>query len=475
MKRYFTLLLLAACLLCGCKKDEFKDVDGLPPSIEAASDRISTEPGREFVIRARIEDKDGIKSVNLKNTEFDLNKTIDLTLDSTVYAYDLSYRFTTKKDLKGDNFPLEITVLDRGGRSTKSTVMITMDGDFTNPVFAIAPDKAVTVLLKSTTRLNVKFTVNDDKALKQVRIEIPEINYTKDVTEFTNSGKMLQFNEAINLPAALATYTLSLVATDKAGLEAKSSSIITVSEMPDFPKMYLTDVADAAKLNSDIFGVPMLISRSGAFTYKARYYSAAAGTQIRFIPQKTDFSPICFGVDPLNNNLLTDDPEVSLPISLPAKGYYEINFNVKTGVYSVTPYTPSDAPLAIGSPMLLDPTRPGEGSIPLQIGLVGSGVPNAGNWNTASPLLLTQNPENKYQFSVEMTLQAGATIGFIIQAQHSWGWWPEPFWRWDRSDDPEANVSNDGENPGDWKVTTSGRYIFKFDTHLKRSQLYPIN
>ncbi len=475
MKRYFTLLSVTLCLLWGCKKDGFVDVDGLPPSIETTSDHIATEPGREFIIRARIEDKDGISSVNLKNAAFSLDKTIDLTLDSTVYEYDLSYKFKTGIDLAGDSFPVDITVFDLGGRSTKATILITMDGDFTNPVFSVAPDEAITVLLKSTTRLNVKFTANDDKGLGRVSVSIPEINYSREVTTFSNSGKTLEFNEPITLPSSLATYTLSLLAVDKAGLETSKTSVITVSEMPDFPKMYLADVANAAQLNSDILGIPMLIEHAGEYTYKARYYSAAAGTEIRFIPQKTDFSPISFGIDPVNNSLLTDDPEVSLPIVLPAKSYYEINFNIKTGAYSIAPYVPSDAPLAIGSPMLLDPTRPGEGSIPLQIGLVGSGVPNSGNWNTAEPLILKQNTDNKYLFSVEMTLEAGATLGFIIQAQHSWGWWPEPFWRWDRGDDPEVNIANAGENPGDWHVKTSGKYIFKFDTHLKRSQFYPIN
>lgn len=476
MKKYFNLLFVSLFLLHGCSKnDSFVDVDGQPPTIVVEAERIATEPGRQFLIKARIEDRDGLRSINLRNAAFNLDKTIDLTLDSIVYAYDLSYKFTTVNDLEGDSFPLDITVVDLGGRSVSTTVLITMDGDFTNPVFSVAPDNAITVLLKSTTRLNVKFTVEDDKGLAHVTINIPELNYSREITEFTNSGRTLEFNEPITLPSSLATYTLSLLAVDNAGLETSRSSVITVSEMPDFPRMYLADVANAAQLNSDIFGIPMLIEHTGEYTYSARYYSKAAGTEIRFIPQKTDFSPISFGIDPVNTSVLTDDPEVSQPIILPAKGYHEITFNVKTGAYSVNAYTPTDAPVAIGTPMLLDATRPEEGSVPLQIGLVGSGVPNSGNWNTAEPLFLQQDSENKYLFSVEMTLEAGAELGFIIQTHHAWGWWPEPFWRWDRSDDPEANVANGGENPGDWKVSTSGRYIFIFDSHLKRSQFYPIN
>lgn len=476
MKQYLLLLVLPLFFLSGCEKENsFVDVDGLSPTIVLESEHIATVPGREFIIRARIEDNDGLRAVNLKNAGLHLDKTIDLTLDSTVYVYDLGYKYTPKVDLQGNSFPVEITVTDLGGRTVNTTVLVTMDGDFDKPVFTVAPDNALTVLLKTETRLNLRFTVEDDKALAQVTVAIPELDYSREVTEFTNSGRTLEFNEAISLPSTLGTYTLSLYAVDQAGLETSRSSIITVSEMPDFPKLYLTDVANATQLNSDIFGVPMLINRTGEYAYSARYYAEAAGTEIRFIPQKTDFTPICFGRDPENTDLLTDDPEVALPIVLPAKGYYEIVFNVQTGVYSVNAYTPTDAFVAIGSNMLLDPTRPGEGSIPLRIGLVGSGIPNAGNWNTSSPLFLEQNAENKYLFSAEMDLVAGNTIEFIIQTHHSWGWWPEPFWRWDNGAEPEANVANGGSNPGSWRVPATGKYMFKFDSHLRRSRFYPIN
>lgn len=476
VKSLWRLSLLLFFFWGGCSDDEhYSDVDGLAPTVELATANIKTEPGREFVISATIVDRDGIKSIHLVNQDIYLDKTIDLTKDSLVTEYDLSYKFTTKSSLEGDSFPITVEVTDLGGRVTTTSVLVTMDGDFVNPTFLVSPDSEMTVLLKTETRLNVKFTVQDDKALDVVSVEIPEINYSREVSEFTNSGKTLDFNEPISLPSTLASYNLTITATDKAGLETTKTSLITVSEMPDFPKMYLIDVADASKLNSDIFGIPMLIQHTGEFSYQARYYSEAAGTEIRFAPQKTDFSPICFGKDPANTDVLTDDPNVSLPIVLPAKGYYQINFNVKTGVYSVATYTPTDTPIAIGSDMYLDGSRPGEGSIPLQIGLVGSGIPGAGSWNTAQPLILTQSSENPYLFSVEMTLTAGAQLGFIIQTQHSWGWWPEPYWRWDRANDPESNVANGGENPGTWTASKAGRYLFKFDSHLKRSKFYPID
>lgn len=94
---------------------------------------------------------------------------------------------------------------------------------------------------------------------------------------------------------------------------------------------------------------------------------------------------------------------------------------------------------------------------------------------SAEVLVLKQDSENKFLFSVEMTLEAGNTIDFNVQTKHTWGWWPEPFWRWDSKENPEKHVLNGGENPAKWQINTSGKYMFKFDSHLKRSKLYPIN
>ena len=469
-RNYFSLTAALFILFTGCNnEEEYTDVDALPPTVTLTASNVKTEPGREFHLKGIIEDKDGIKSVNLKNEDLFLDKTIDLTLDSLITRYELDYKFTTDKMLVGNEFPIRVTVTDVGNRTVEETVLVTMDGNFNAPAFVLAPDAEVTVLSKETTLLNLRFEVADDKALDYVEVSVPALNYSKRITEFTNNGKTLVFADPIALPKAIADYTLTLKAVDKAALEVVKSSVIHVSEMPDFQKMYLVDVKAVANLNSDMFGIPMLIERTDAFTYKARYYSENAGTEIRFVPQKTDFSPICFGVDPNDAGKLTDEPEVSLPIVLPKRGYYSIVFNVKTGNYTVTEYTPTDAVPTNGTMQV------GEEQIPIQIGLVGAGIPGAGNWSPASPLLLKQDANNPYLYSVEMTLEAGNTIEFIIQSMHPWGWWPEPFWRWNRSDDPESNVANGGENPGKWSVKKSGKYIFKFDSHLKRSKFYPVN
>ncbi|EGK00329.1 hypothetical protein [Dysgonomonas gadei] len=482
-KKCISLLLILLFLLNGCSDDDgYSDVDGLPPTIVMGSSNIKTEPGREITIKAKVEDKDGLRSINLKNAAFNLDKTIDLTLDSIVYSFDLNYKYKIVKGLEGDNFQLDVTATDRGGRTTTETVLVTMDGDFTNPVFTVSPDAAITVLLKTETRLNVKFTAEDDKALDLVTINIPEINYSREITTFTNSGKTLEFNDPITLPSAVATYNLTLKAVDKAGLETSKTSVITVSEMPDFPKMYLADVATVAELNSDVFGVPMRIERTAAYEYKANYYCQKAGTEIFFLPQKSDFTPICFGIDPADNTKLTDDPDIAEPIVLTqANVYYEITFNVKTAIYKVKTYAIADA---------VDPVPHKFGSISLDTW--GDG----GSWlqefyfgymtsNPREVSRFTQDATNPhlYYLANPLSLEAGQKMNFVFHNWHSDGWWNYCSWRVDNSDEPEIfNYYGDYKNPAwtkpngadNWAKPTvkqTGSYKLYFDAHLGRAKL----
>ena len=46
---------------------------------------------------------------------------------------------------------------------------------------------------------------------------------------------------------------------------------VSVTDVQDFEKMYLADVATEAELNSDVFGVPMRIDHVGEFQYQALF------------------------------------------------------------------------------------------------------------------------------------------------------------------------------------------------------------
>ncbi len=471
-------VLAIATMTVGCKDDnDYPDVDGQAPTISLSKEHIQSEIGRQFTIAGTAADKDGLKSIRLQNSDLQIDKTIDLLTiygDSLLHNYSLSYNITTAKTQTGDSFPIKVTVTDVGGRETEVTQLVTMDGDFTPPSFTAVPDAAITVLMKQNTKLNLRFSAVDDKALDYVLIAIPEINFSEKVSA---NGKTLDYNKQITLPAALAVYNLTITAVDKFALSTTKTSQITVSEMPDFAKMYLADVETAAELNSDLYGVPMLIDHTEAYTYTAHYYNKTAGTKIRFVPQKTDFEPICFGIDPNNTSTLTDDPSISQPIVLSEAGkYYEITFNVKTGAYNVKTYTPTTAKMVLDGSKTIN-YNDGSGDQPFQICLAGAGLPDTPNWTTNQnnkAFILKQDTQNPYILYRDFTLTKGTKISFTISATHWWGWWPEPYWRFDKSGENEYNVKNGGDNMKEVVAPADGNYRFEFDYSLLRSRIIPV-
>lgn len=486
-------LLLFAGGFSACSSDDgYSAVDNQTPTITLASDHVQTEAGRAFTIEGVIKDADGIKSINLKNEGMMLDKTINLLelYDKLLTEYNLSYTYQrqyTTEWTDASSFPVTITVEDVVGNKQTATVTVSADGDFTNPSFAVAPSPEVTVLVGARPKFKLNCSVADNKILKQIRVVSADLNL--DETISTGNVSKFDLSKDYIMPAGVTgVYNMTITVSDTFDNTTSTSTVITVSEMPDFEKMYLADVETAAELSSDVYGVPMLIDHTGEYSYTARYYNQKAGTKVRFIPQMTDFEPICFGPDADNNSVFANDPSVSQGLVLDEVSYYEISFNTKTGQYTAKTYTPEPItvkfsgkeytyPLTFNGTTTMD-FGDDSGDQPAQICLAGSNLPDgAGNWTTnqnAGAYILNQDANNPYLLYREGTWEEGKQIEFTISQTHWWGWWPEPFWRFDGSDLNEKNVLNGGDNMKKMTVPATGKYRFEFDYHLLRSRLYPV-
>ncbi|MGN0047292.1 MAG: hypothetical protein ACI37U_00130 [Bacteroides sp.] len=507
MKKQFlnaTLWAFLSLALCttGCSDDDgYPDVDGQNPTMALAEDHIQSGAGHAFTIKAALSDPDGISKINLKCADLYLDKTIDLVeiYGEPQTSYDLSYEYNLKRDEIGERFTVTVTVYDVGGRSTSQDVLVTMDGDFADPVFAIAPDKEVTVLMKNETKFKLSFTVTDDRALDYVIINIPGVEGFDNRRVEANGKTSLSFVEQIIFPNEVKSYNLTVEAVDAKGNKKTATSVISVSEMPDFPKMYLADVATVEELNSDVFGVPMVINHTGEYQYRARYYNKTAGTEIFFLPQKTDFTPICFGLDPEDADKLTDDPDTAKPIVLNEAGvYYEIDIDILNSTYSMRTYTVDEATDPINytyGTKCFDRWENGNEADFIDFYLGWGGSPqDAGNH------LFVQDAHNPHLFyypaeGETWTLDAGQSLNFIITNYHPDGWWDHVEWRGDDSSEiekfgyfskkndvnPNWEGTNmkwaDGTNVMDnWlkpTVTNYGNYRFEFDAHLGRGKIVP--
>jgi len=497
-------LFATGVFVTGCSDDNgYADVDGQSPVAELKADHIRSGAGHDFTIEGTLTDADGISAIKLQCADLYLNKTIDLIeiYGEPQTSYDLSYKFSISRDEVGEQFTVKVTVVDVGGRETSQDVLITMDGDFENPVFSLAPDKAITVLMKAdrNPQYTLNFTVTDDRKLDYATIEIPELTGFETRTVSAEGQSSLTFKEVIVFPNVSQVYTINLAAYDAVGNSVTTTCSLTVSEMPDFEKMYLADVATDEELNSDVFGVPMVINHTGEYQYKARYYNKAAGTEIFFLPQKTSFTPICFGLDPEDSNKLTDDPELAKPIVLDTPNvYYEIDINVKQSTYSIKTYSVTEAtdPINYEYGQLCDmPRNEGEPQFNFYIGW-GDSPQNAGEH------LFVQDANNPHLFYYPATgstwsLQSGEEMNFIISNYHPNGYWDQVEWRCDNSTDIEkfgyfskannVNPNWEGTNRQWWDgssvqdnwmkpvVTNGGNYRFEFDAHLGRGKIVPAN
>ena len=470
----WALVALSGMTFQSCSSDDdFPTVDGQAPTIALTTDQIHAEPGRSFNITGTVKDADGIKSIRLKNEGMLLDKTINLLEiygDSLLHEYNLDYAYTPANDWTDEsNFPLEVTVEDVVGNTTSATLTVKGDGDFTFPTFTSAPSSELTVLLQNP-KLTLNASVSDNKKLQSIVVDIPGLNIKDSV--LLNGVKEYALKKQYDVPAKEASYMMTLRVYDGMKNMTSTTSKINVSELPDFDKMYLADVSDAASLTSDLYGVPMLIEHTGKYQYKAHYYNQKVGTGIRFIPQMTDFNPICFGIDE-NTGLLTSNPSEAKEIILDEVGYYEITFNTITGDYDVKRYTPTTAKMTLNGTTTVN-FNDGSGDQPAQICLAGSGLPGTPDWTTNQnndAFILNQSKTNPYLLYREFNLKAGDEISFTISQTHWWGWWPEPYWRFDGSANNEKNVKNGGENMNSVKAPVTGTYRFEFDYALLRSRI----
>jgi len=480
-KAFIATLMLSGAIIASCGDDEksFSAVDNQNPTISLENETIHWEFAKEFFIKAKINDADGIKTINLKNADLYLDKTIDI-LDlkgSDCTSYELNYKFTAPDSLKAETFPILITVEDLVGNVSNATFTASMDGDFTNPKFTVEPSSTINVIMSA---FNFKFSVSDNKVIKRVTVKFPELNIDEDIT---NDTKEFNYKKAIELGEENRDYKGVIAAYDAFDNKIEKEITISKGELQDYEKMYLCDVEKESELSSDIWGVPMLITHKDAFTYYGEYYNQKKGTKIRFIPenQKTSFGPICFGIDPDNKTSFISDPDASEPIILDEISYYKFEFNTKTGQYSYStiPMSEISCPDIDG---IMDVLKAGtwnpgdgKGDQPCVYVLAGNTFEGFASWSpraSESPIM-KQDESNPYLFFSEGMIKEGNEVEFTIVRSSEGGYWKDPSWRDSGKGDSDhewMNMGGEGTN-NKAKCLKTGTYRIEFDAYLLRSRI----
>ena len=489
--------------LCACTEDDspsYPDVDAAAPEL-LLTERIQTEPGRDVHVTGKVVDADGIARITLMCPGLYVEKTIDLLAikDELLYEYDLDYLIRIDENEIGEIYRLDVAATDVGGRTTTSQVDITLDGDFSDPVFISVPSGSLSVIVseeQTSTSLPLSFRVTDNRGVDHVDISIPAISLTKTVdaggsTDFSTTAVL--DNISFTMPEeGVVTYEVMIKAYDKSGRSVEARFDLMISELVDFEEMYLADVMNERDLTSDIMGVPMLCKHTGAYTYVAEYYNRTANTPICFIPQTTAFAPIMFGADAEDNTKLTyESPE---RIILPQAGvYYRIEINTKEGTYSLSTFPIEEAiapvPHEYGS-ISMDTWENGEWLQEFYFGLMFN--------DPKEVFRFVQDETNPHLYRLKdpMTFTAGSKVRFYIHNWHSDGWWDYCSWKVNKkyvSKDPsifeymgkyanqawlDAGNQRVGNDTHDWVEVTcpaTGSYTFEFDAYTGWGKFIPAN
>lgn len=475
------LSLLAAS---SCSDDKWGTVDNAVPGFSVTADHIMTDLGRDVHFAGKITDADGISTITLQCPGLGINKTIDIIeiYGEPLTEYDLDYSVRVRNDVVGESFDVVITITDVAGNKTEQTVLVTLDADFSAPVFETSPDKEVTVLFKEDPTFNLSFSVRDNREIDYVTVDVEGVEGFP-ITIDGNGNNRVEFAQRLTLPTAIADYNVTITAADKAAQEGEVrttvvNSVIKVSELPDWNVLYLADVATAAELNSDVFGVPMAMDHVGVNKYRVSYYNEKAGTEICFIPQKTDFGPICFGPEADDANKLGDDPESVGRIKLDQAGvYYLIDVNTYERTYELKTYPVSQAinpvsHLHYGQEDLntwWETTNLDD--IWWQEWYFG---PADGPGNVTR---MEQDKNNPNIFVVPDYKLSAGEMNIMLHNWHSHGWWNFTAWRVDDSSDPSKCAFYGNYHPTTPHYESNDDYFdWKFKTYITPEEykfMYP--
>ncbi len=471
VKTKFTILSLGLSILIfvtSCT-DELPQVSS-EPSIKI-EEAITGLPGESITINGLISDPAGISNIELNYESWHLAKVINVEKSTT--QFQLAYNFMVpSSEESGTTHMIDVVVTNVGGKKSTAQVMVSLTMDIIAPTISFeSPNDGGTYIAGAGPEFTLSFSVMDDSEIAIVKIVGFGLNEEIEVNSPSYAYEMdVDFS-------IIGAHSISVTAIDDSGNSANSKLDVNIEDALKFEKMYLADVSSEAELNSDGFGIPMRIDAidhpdSLGVYFRALYYNKAVNTEIRFIPQKTSFSPFTFGASSTAGELELGSDETVSPIVLSEVGYYNILINLAKMEYVAETYTPTDTPYD-------------------NIYMMGTGVRvNGGStcennsdnseqcWHFASGKALTVDGNNPYLFTgtVELYDQdplGDGNNGFILGANPD-GW--APFWRFDADQEigmkPETSVPGGGNNyifgPQHY-----GTYTFEFDTHLNRVRLIP--
>ena len=376
------LLLIIVSFTVGCDDDK----DDLTPGLSVEQTEVGTFPGDTVRINGTASNYAGLKTITLSCESWEINKEFDLSKQKpTVFNYD--YQLIVPKTASFDQ-NLTITVRDVNGLRNEKYIVLKFIPDTESPVLKTSLPERIAVDFdplagKGIWNLNVTFT--DDRELKDIRVQIPDIAMDETIKQ---TGRTGQLNRAIDFTTS-GEFPVTLTITDTGGNEnvVQTTIVIMLSEdedpYEDYAQMYIVNAAENA--DDYVNGYYRYMDRTGEYQYTAKFYAPDDNTPVYFVPTKAMDADL-FGVSPYVNSKLLNKNGYVEPVLLPKKGYYTVWIDLDAHIYSVTEYT---VPAGTYSGYLV---------------ASGTGF-TVGDWAVSAEMTLVDS-QNPYRKEVEMELAA---------------------------------------------------------------------
>lgn len=337
------LLLTLICFAVGCDDDK----EDVAPGLYVASEEIETFPGDTVLVSGTASNYAGLASITLSCEGWGIHKVYDLNGQKPkVFNYD--YRLVVPKTAAFEE-NLLITICDVNGWETKKNVLLTYIADMESPVMQTQLPSRIAVDFNTATNkgswnLNLKFT--DDRDLKSVRMQIPDMQIDETVAVSGRSGELKR-----TIDFTTGEFPVTLTVTDAGGNETIVNTTVVVmlaeEEDPfeDYPVMWVVNASEKAEDYLDGYYAPMI--HKGEYQYEGKFYADKEDFQVFFTSGKTMNGDL-FGVSPYVNSKLMNKNGYVVPVTIAEPGYYGVWIDLQAHTYSVwklefstTPYTGS--------------------------------------------------------------------------------------------------------------------------------------
>lgn len=450
--RYLSIFILTFTIW-SCASDDDTISDANEPATLDFSSEISSAPGLEFNVTGIINDDVGLKSINLNYDNWFLDKTI--VLDDYPTNYELNYKFLVPEDeALGSSHNITVNITDLGDNIISREVNVVLDDDQTDPeVEIISPLSGSFYETGSSIPLEVK--VSDNFELQSLQVSSSSLNYDETI-DFSNGELEFTYTDDIVVPENVeGAVVVEATVTDVKGNTQISTLSFNVGEEVVYEDMYLVggstwfgwDPSKATRMEQD---------PADDNWFEIEFYYSA-GNDVKFIGQ-LGWEPNNWGLDPNDSSQIINAQD-SEGIGFPeGDGYYRLRFNPYSLDYS---YETMNVNVQQRNEMYV-----------MGRGYEGYNL----DWNPTDGIAMVQNPNNPYQFSIDIEFSDSVDLKFLGQ-NDGWGPYDCGFQSGGEVQLPVNYVENqEGDGTPDLKFNgQAGNYRIIFDYFLLRTSIQPLD